>query len=196
MTFSSTAADPTSGGHDNSRTIGFQVNDGVQASNSLSETVALQTLHHHRGKSAVLVQTSAETVATSGASNGSAAHTVAAGLGPEQKSGGDLLGHGHSDFLIAARDVAVGGTVNGQAASMALAALGPDWKFVGDAAFLVAGKDGFLIEGASGAVVNGHARNGVAFHAPLAPQSGVRRRRRLPRRGPRSVPGRARRGRR
>ena len=41
VTFSSTAADPTSGGADTARTVSFQVNDGVQPSSSLSATVVL-----------------------------------------------------------------------------------------------------------------------------------------------------------
>ena len=41
VTFSSTATDPTSGNTDTARTVSFQVNDGMQASNGLSETVSL-----------------------------------------------------------------------------------------------------------------------------------------------------------
>ena len=108
------------------------------------------------GVSDFLIQNTSGSVVFAEATNGQAAYTNVAGLGPEWKfvGAGDFLGEGHDQFLIenTSGAVDIGDYENSAIHFTQITGLGPEWKFVGAGDFLGEGHDQFLIENTAGAV--------------------------------------------
>ena len=127
---------------------------------------AFQAVHH--GKQTISSATTASAVVTGVVNSSSVDHSIAAG--PAHTFASALLGHGHSDFLVAASAAPNGEAPNGSAVHAPAVSPGSEWALAG-AGDLDAGHDPFLIEHAAGGVVIGEWLNG-AVHSTAVPGLG------------------------
>jgi hypothetical protein len=111
--------------------------------------------------------------------NGTVQYTRVGGLGPttwQFEGTGDLLGHGHDDFLIWDGDSSnagygalfAGEVVNGQAQYTQIGSVGPEWQFLGIGDYDGASSSEFLMRNSNnGVLVIGTVANGTATYAEV-----------------------------